>query len=84
MVVAGVLALYASASARTFPGANGRIAYVANNQVFTMAANGGGVRQLTHQPRAGRVNRQEEVGRGTHVGAERERPRVAAAAADGD
>ena len=52
MVIAGVLvlALEASAYARTFAGANGRIAYVANNQVFTMAANGGDVHQLTHDP----------------------------------
>jgi Tol biopolymer transport system component len=50
MVIACVLALCASAGARTFPGANGRLAYVAGNQVFTMAANGGDVRQLTRDP----------------------------------
>ena len=50
MVIAAVLALCASAGARTSPGANGRLAYVAGNQVFTMTAGGGDVRQLTHDP----------------------------------
>ena len=49
-VVVCVLSLTGSAAARTFPGANGRLAYVADNQVFTMAAGGGGVRQLTNDP----------------------------------
>jgi TolB protein len=49
-VISCVLALAGTAAARTFPGANGRLAYVAANQVFTMAANGSDVIQLTNDP----------------------------------
>jgi dipeptidyl aminopeptidase/acylaminoacyl peptidase len=48
--VAGTLALALPASAGTFGGRNGRLAYVSNGQVFTMAAGGGGIRQLTNDP----------------------------------
>jgi Tol biopolymer transport system component len=54
--MAALIAAFAcagSAYAGTFPGRNGRIAFTANvgsrSQVFTMRANGGGVRQLTNE-----------------------------------
>lgn len=48
------LTLAPTASAGTFPGANGRVAYVQTvagvPQVFTMAASGADRRQVTHEP----------------------------------
>ncbi|HEY7633469.1 MAG TPA: hypothetical protein VH817_22395 [Thermoleophilaceae bacterium] len=47
------LSFATAAQAGTFPGRNGRIAYSAQvagrSQVFTMRADGGGVRQITHE-----------------------------------
>jgi TolB protein len=52
-VVAAMLAAAPAATAGTFPGANGRIAYAASaggtSQVFTMNARGGDRRQITHE-----------------------------------
>ena len=45
MVLVGMLALPAFA---TFPGKNGRIAFIQNGEVFTMDPDGSAIKQLTH------------------------------------